>query len=218
MLAFVWRKSESCKCTRSQQPYSTFPGRFSVYKSESAWIAQTYGRPQNYTKLRRAFCRNFFFCANRPKEILANRNRQFFAQNRQFLPKHGHTRRRAELSIAALQADSLSTCCEWQKRDRAMKPVLYKMTNDKFALSRFCHSQQVLNESACSAATHNSARRRVWPVCAKFVCFTQKNAYCDLPKFPLACLRKICGGMPSSTSYSSVSDHTFARPRPIRSW
>ena len=86
----------------------------------------------------------------------------------------GHTQCRAELCVAALQADSLSTCCEWQKRDRAMKPVLYKMTNDKIALSRFCHSQQVLKESACSAATHNSARRRVWHVCAKFVFFGQK--------------------------------------------
>ena len=94
-------------------------------KSESAGVAQMYGRLQNYTKLRRAFrCKS---CANRPKEILANRNRQFCAQNR-FFAQTGHTRRRAELCVAALHADSLGTCCERQKRHRVMKPVLYKMT------------------------------------------------------------------------------------------
>ena len=41
----------------------------------------------------------------------------------------GHTRRRAEQCAAALQANSLGTCCERQKRDRVMKPVLYKMTS-----------------------------------------------------------------------------------------
>ena len=183
-------------------------------KSESDWVAQTYGRLQNCTKLRRAFLRKS--CANRPKEILANRNRHLCVKQTNFV-QIGHTWRRAELCVAALQADFLSTCFEWQKRDRANLSfaILYK--TGFIAQSRFCHSQHVLKESACSAATHSSAPRRVWPVCAKFVCFAQKIACFDLPKYPLACLRKICGGMPSSTSYSSVADHTFAQPRPIHS-
>ena len=46
-----------------------------------------------------------------------------------FFAQTGHTRRRAELCAAALQADSLGTRCERQKRHRVMKPVLYKMTS-----------------------------------------------------------------------------------------
>ena len=32
------------------------------------------------------------------------------------------------MCVAAMQANILSTCCERQKRDRVMKPVLYEMT------------------------------------------------------------------------------------------
>ena len=57
--------------------------------SESAWVAQTYGQLQNYTKLRRAFRRKS--CANRPKEILANRNRHFLRKTDKFCTNRPHT-------------------------------------------------------------------------------------------------------------------------------
>ena len=46
-----------------------------------------------------------------------------------------------------------------------MLVILYK--TGFITLCRFYRSQQVPKESACSAATHSSARRRVWPVWAK---------------------------------------------------
>ena len=168
-----------------------------------------YGRPQNHTKLRRAF-RCKFFAQTDQMKFWQIEIGNFCAKQTNFA-QTGHTRRRAGLCVAASQAYSLSTCCEWQKRDRAKLSFVILYRTGFIAQSRFCHSQHVLKESACSAATHRSARRRVWPVYAKFVCFAQKIACFCLPKFPLACLRKICGGMPSSTLYSSVADQLYSR-------
>ena len=54
-----------------------------------------------------------------------------------------------------------------------MLVILYK--TDFITLWRFCRSQQVPKESACSAATHSSARRRVWPVCATKILLCAQN-------------------------------------------
>ena len=193
-------------------------------KSESAWVAQTYRRLQNYTKLRRAFHRKS--CANRPKEILANRNRQFFLRKTdKFCANRPHTAPGGVVcrgTAGGFFEHLLWVAETWQGefficyfiRNRFHRPVRFQQVSSPC----FFHSQHVLKESACSAAAHSSVRRRVWSVCAKFVYFAKKIACFDLPKFPLACLRKICGGMPSSTSYSSVADDSFAQPRPIHSW
>ena len=58
-------------------------------KGESAGVAQMCGWLHNFTKLRSAFRRKS--CANRPKEILANRKRQFCAQSRFFCANRLHT-------------------------------------------------------------------------------------------------------------------------------
>ena len=57
-----------------------------------------------------------------------------------------------------------------------------------------CHvfaAHSISSKYPPAAATHSSARRRAWPVCAKFACLTQKIPRFDLPKFTLAC-RPVC--------------------------
>ena len=188
MLAFVWRKSETCK-------WHPIPTALFDISGPILRLSRV-----NRPGLRKLWSATELYEVEEgiPPQILRKQAKGNFGKSKQatFCAKQtnfaqtGHTRRRAELCVVALQVDSLSTCCECQKRDRAKLSFVILYKTGFIALSRFCHSQQVLKESACSAATHNSARRRVWPVCAKFVCFAQKVACFDLPKFPLAYLRK----------------------------
>ena len=96
-------------------------------KSESAGVVQMYDRLHNFTKQMRAF--RLKSCASRPKKSFGKSQQAILCAKQIFFAQTGHTRRRAELCGAALQADSLGTCCERQKRHRVMKPVLYKMTS-----------------------------------------------------------------------------------------
>ena len=68
------------------------------------------------TKLRRAFAANLAQTGQRKFWQIATGN---FVSKADFFAQTGHTRRRAELCAAALQADSLGTRCERQKRHRA---------------------------------------------------------------------------------------------------
>ena len=205
----------SCKWHPIPTALFDISGTILLIKSESAWVAQTYGRLQNYTKLRRAFRRKS--CANRPKEILANRNRQFFCAKQTNFAQTGHTRRRAEMCVAALQADSLSTSVS----GRNVTGRICHLSFYTKQVSSPCHVSAT--HSRCSKNPPAVPRHTTPPgaVCGLFaqnLYILRKKIVCfNLAKFPLACLCKICGGMPSSTSYSSVADHTFAQPRPIHS-
>ena len=180
--------------TRSQQPYSTFPADSPFIKSESAWVAQTYGRSQNYTKLRRTFRSRS--CANRLAKLakgnFGKSKQAIFCAKQANFAQTGHTGRRAELCVAALQADSLSTCCEWQKRDRTNKSFVILYKTGFIALSRFCHSQHVHTKNPPAVPRHiappgavcglfaqnlsvlrkklpvSICQNLLWPVCTRF--------------------------------------------------
>ena len=95
-------------------------------KSESVWVVQTYGRLQNFTKLRRAFCHTF--CANRPNDVpRINSFRRLVARFETMRVTPG-THGAGRGCVSRHQADTLITCCERQIRDRVIKPALYKMS------------------------------------------------------------------------------------------
>ena len=187
-------------------------------KSESAWVAQTYGRLQNYTKLRRAFRRK---SCNQRNQTGQRKSWQIeignFCAKQTNLAETGHTRRRAELClcVAALQADSLSTCCEWQKRDRT-NLSLYK----KKQVSSPCHVSAT--HSMCSKNPPAVPRHTTLPgaVCGRYeqnLSALRKKLFRFAKNSFGLFVQQICGEMPSSTSYNSVADHMFAQPKPIHS-
>ena len=101
-----------------------------------------YGRPQNYTKLRRAFRRNFFAQTSQRK-FWQIETGNFFFRKTQILRKQA-THGAGRSCVAALQVDSLSTCCEWQKRDRA------NLSFGHFIQNRFHRPVTFLPLTACA--------------------------------------------------------------------
>ena len=159
-----------------------------------------------------------FFCANRPKEILANLNRQFFAQNRQILRKqatHGAGRscvsRHFRRILWAHAVSGRNVTGRWN-----LFCIKWQMTNSPCHVSA-THSRCSKNPPA--VPRHTIPPGAVYGLLAQNLSVLRKKLPTSIcKKIPLVCLRKICGGMPSSTSYSFVADHTFAQPRPIHSW
>ena len=197
------------------RPIRHFRADSPFIKSESAWVTQTCGRLQNYTKLRRASRRKS--CANRPKEILANRNRQFLRKTDKFCANRPHTAPGGVVcrgTAGGFFEHLLCVAETWQG----------EFVTCHFIQNRFHRPVTFLPLTACAQRIRLQRRdTQLRPAprvaCLRKIClFAQTIACFDLPKCPLACLRKICGEMSSSTSHSSVAGHTFAQPKPIHSW
>ena len=204
MLPFVWRKSESCKWHPIPIALFDISGPIlRLSRMNRPGLRRAYGRLQNYTQLRRAFRRKS--CANTPKEILGKSEiGNFLRKTDKFLRKqvtHGAGR----------------SCVS-----RHCRRILWAPTvTGRNVTGRICHlsfyTKQV--SSPCHvSATHSMCSKnppavprhtappgaRVWPVCAKFACFAQKNCLFRFAKISFGLFaQKICGEMPSSISHRS---------------
>ena len=158
---------------------------------------------------------------NLPKEILANRNRQFFCAKQANFAQTGHTGRRAELCVAALQADSLSTCCEWEKRDRANKSFVILYKTGFIALSRFYHSQHVHTKNPPAVPRHTAPPGAVCGLFAQSLSVLRKKlpvSICQNFLWPV-CIRFAakCPHQLRIVLWPTIRLR-IAQPRPIHSW
>ena len=165
--------------TRSQQPYSTFPGRFSIYQE---WIGLGCANVSSATEL-------YEVEEGIPPQILRKQTKGNFGKSKQaiFFAKYtnfaqaDHTRRRTELCVAALQADSLSTCCEWKKQG---DETCWNLTG-RWNLFRI--KLQMTNSPCHVSATHSRCSKNP-PAVPRHT--TPPGAVCGLFAQNLSVLRK----------------------------